>query len=139
MWMWSLPFFDSPCRTAIHRQSAFPEDSPANPIRSTKSVAIRPHCSSVSCPSSARSEREQCQTSAATRLLPICSPEFLSNTFSWRVTSTPKKFLYSFNSAAIAAASARSRTLSPCIAMIAGSPAIKCCSVCSFARPSPAR
>ncbi len=66
MWTWSLPFFDRPCRTAIHRQSATSSSFSANPIPRTKSLAMACHSASESSPSEACSDSEQCHTFAST-------------------------------------------------------------------------
>ena len=64
MWMWWLPFSLVPWLTAAQRHWAFPLAS-VKPMESTKSLAMSPHCWSVSAPSSARRLSEQCQTLAS--------------------------------------------------------------------------
>jgi hypothetical protein len=61
MWMWSLPWPDRPWRTATHRHGAFPSD-PENPSASITAWAASVHWVSVSWPSSALTESEQCHT-----------------------------------------------------------------------------
>ena len=70
---------------------------------------MTPHFSSESCPSSARSDSEQCHTSAATRVV-IVSPVSGSVSRAWRVTSTPSFTRGSSRSFAIASAVSVSKT-----------------------------